>query len=70
MLNIGQRPTVSGHERRIEVNIFNFDRNIYNERLTIEFVRQLRKEKKFESIEDLKSQLELDKQSVIKILEQ
>ena len=69
MLNIGQRPTVSGHERRIEVNIFNFDRNIYNERLTIEFVRQLRKEKKFESIEDLKSQLELDKQSVIKILE-
>ena len=70
MLNIGQRPTVSGHERRIEVNIFNFDRNIYNERLTIEFVRQLRKEKKFESIKDLKSQLEIDKQSVIKILEQ
>lgn len=68
MLNIGQRPTVSGTERRIEVNIFNFDDNIYNERLTIRFVQLLRKEKKFSGIEELKSQLERDKQSAYKIL--
>ena len=61
MLNIGWRPTVSGQERRIEVNIFNFDREIYNERLTIEFVQLLRKEKKFESIKLLKDQLNKDK---------
>ncbi|MBV6642896.1 MAG: bifunctional riboflavin kinase/FAD synthetase [Cyclobacteriaceae bacterium] len=61
MLNIGLRPTVSGQERRIEVNIFNFDREIYNKRLTIEFVQLLRKEKKFDSIELLKDQLNQDK---------
>lgn len=61
MLNIGWRPTVSGEERRIEVNIFDFDREIYNERLTIEFISRLRKEQKFESIEKLKEQLSLDK---------
>ena len=61
MLNIGWRPTVSGQERRIEVNIFNFDREIYNKRLTIEFVQLLRKEKKFGSIELLKDQLNKDK---------
>lgn len=61
MLNIGQRPTVSGEERRIEVNIFNFEEDIYNERLTIHFIRLLRKEQKFESIERLKEQLDRDK---------
>jgi len=68
MLNIGQRPTVSGHERRIEVNIFNFNKDIYNERLTIEFVQSLRKEQKFSNIGKLKEQLELDKNEAISIL--
>ncbi|XOV94027.1 MAG: bifunctional riboflavin kinase/FAD synthetase [Bacteroidota bacterium] len=68
MLNIGWRPTVSGQERRIEVNIFNFDREIYNQRLTIEFVQLLRKEQKFESIEELKGQLNRDKERALTVL--
>ncbi len=68
MLNIGWRPTVSGEERRIEVNIFNFDREIYNERLSIQFVRLLRKEQKFDSIEDLKRQLDQDKKQALDTL--
>ncbi len=70
MLNIGQRPTVSGEERRIEVNLFNFDADIYNQRLTIEFIKLLRTERKFESIERLKEQLSLDKLEAIRILNQ
>ncbi len=68
MLNIGWRPTVSGQERRIEVNIFNFDQDIYNRRLTVEFVRLLRKEKKFRGIEELKNQLNQDKQEALQVL--
>lgn len=70
MLNIGWRPTVSGQERRIEVNIFNFDKEIYNMRLTLELVRLLRKEKKFESLHHLKNQLDQDKQQALSTLSQ
>lgn len=69
MLNIGVRPTVSGEERRIEVNIFDFNKEIYNERLKIHFHKLLRNEQKFGSIEELKNQLILDKQVAIKVLQ-
>lgn len=68
MLNIGQRPTVSGEERRIEVHIFDFDEEIYNERLTIYFIKLLRREQKFDSIDQLRLQLNNDKQSAFEIL--
>ncbi|REE01279.1 bifunctional riboflavin kinase/FAD synthetase [Marinoscillum furvescens] len=68
MLNIGQRPTVSGEERRIEVNIFDFDADIYNKRLTIRFIKLLRKEQKFASIDELKQQLSIDKRQASDIL--
>ncbi|MFY0606698.1 MAG: bifunctional riboflavin kinase/FAD synthetase [Cyclobacteriaceae bacterium] len=70
MLNIGQRPTVSGQERRIEVNIFNFDSDIYNQRISIQFVKRLRGEQHFASIEELKNHLSLDKQRATEILNQ
>lgn len=70
MLNIGQRPTVSGEERRIEVNIFDFDEDIYNERITIHFIKLLRKEQKFGSIDQLKDQLNRDKLYAHEILTQ
>jgi len=69
MLNIGQRPTVSGQERRIEVNIFNFEQEIYHEKLTIRFVKRLRAEKKFENIQELSDQLKKDKLLAESILE-
>ena len=70
MLNIGVRPTVSGEERRIEVNIFDFNKDIYNERLTVYFYQLLRNEEKFASISALKDQLEKDKKQAIIILSQ
>jgi riboflavin kinase / FMN adenylyltransferase len=68
MMNIGVRPTVNGTKRAIEVNIFDFDEDIYGEILTITLVKQLRKEVKFENLEGLKKQLLLDKTSAIDIL--
>lgn len=70
MMNIGQRPTVSGQERRIEVNIFDFDQNIYNQRITVQFVKLLRHERKFAGIEELKDQLKHDKTEAMHILNQ
>lgn len=68
MLNIGFKPTIENSSRTIEVNIFNFDQQIYGEDITIEFVRSLRKEMKFDSLEGLKKQLILDKEEAINIL--
>jgi len=62
MLNIGLRPTVNGTKRTIEANLFNFDKDIYEQEITIYFVKYLRNEKKFASLEDLKKQLVLDKE--------
>ena len=68
MLNIGFKPTVSGMNRTIEAHLFNFDGDIYGEYISIEFVKSLRKEAKFATIEDLKSQLHKDREEAIKIL--
>jgi riboflavin kinase / FMN adenylyltransferase len=68
MLNIGIRPTVDGHHRAIEVNIFNFNEEIYHKQLTIYFVQKIRNEIKFDNLEALKEQLAKDKEEVKKIL--
>lgn len=69
MLNIGFKPTVDGSDRTIEVNLFDFDDQIYGETITIHFIRSLRNEMKFNSIEDLKDQLFLDKEAALNILQ-
>ncbi|MDA8714654.1 bifunctional riboflavin kinase/FAD synthetase [Flavobacteriales bacterium] len=62
MLNIGYRPTVGGlFKATMEVNIFEFNENIYGHYIGVEFVKRLRDEIKFDSMEELKVQLELDK---------
>lgn len=66
MLNIGNRPTVSGSENTIEVNIFDFDSDIYNEEVGIEFLQFIRTEQKFSSLEELKRQLLCDKDKIMK----
>jgi riboflavin kinase / FMN adenylyltransferase len=68
MLNIGLRPTVDGHHKAIEVNIFDFNEDIYDEQLTIFFVQKIRDEIKFSGIEALQAQLVQDKKQVLKIL--
>lgn len=68
MLNIGFKPTVNGTKRTIEAHLFNFDQDIYNEDIVVFFVRALRKEMKFESLEKLQEQLEQDKADALRIL--
>lgn len=68
MLNIGNRPTLgNGNERSIEVNIFDFDKDIYGNKIQIEFIDRVRPETKFSSLEELKQQLEKDKSYISKI---
>lgn len=68
MMNIGIRPTVEGVNRMIEVNIFDFDRKIYGETLTIHIKKRLRNEQKFNGLDELKAQLAKDKEQAIEVL--
>jgi len=61
MMNIGSNPTVDGKTRSIEVHFFNFNNDIYDVELKIEFLKRLRSEQKFENLEALKVQLKKDK---------
>ncbi len=63
MAYIGHRPTVNGMTRNIEVNIFNFDEQIYEETIRINFLHFIRADEKFDSLEKLKSQLIEDEKS-------
>lgn len=69
MLNIGTRPTIDGTTETIEVNIFNFNQNIYNKTVRIEFYERIRSEQKFKQFSDLKKQLEIDKEKTIQVLQ-
>ncbi len=68
MTNIGYNPTVDFRESMIvETNIFDFNQEIYDESIDLYFVKKIRDEKKFDSVEMLVSQLKEDKESVNKI---
>ena len=58
--NVGTRPTVDGSYCVLEVHLFDFDADIYGRYLDVEFCEKLREEKKFESFEALKRQIETD----------
>jgi riboflavin kinase/FMN adenylyltransferase len=61
MMNIGFRPTVDGTKKTVEVNIFNFDRDIYGKSLKVFVKKFLRAEQRFSGLEALKTQLEKDR---------
>jgi len=61
MCNIGNRPTVGGVTRTIETHILDFDQDIYGLPLTLRFQRRIRDERKFASLEELRRQLEQDR---------
>lgn len=61
MMNIGTRPTVDGIGRTQEVNIFDFDDDIYGETVTVEIVDYIRPEQKFNGLDELKAQILADK---------
>ena len=66
MCNIGTRPTVNaGSDRTVETNIFDFDEDIYGLDLKVTFLRKIRPERRFGSLETLKDQLILDRQACL-----
>ena len=68
MMNIGTRPTFDGRSRTLEVNIFDFDGDLYGQTVLITFIARLREERKFESPEALVSQLKEDRQTCLDLL--
>jgi riboflavin kinase/FMN adenylyltransferase len=68
MMSIGVRPTIGISDRTIEVNIFDFDKDIYGKTLRVYVKQYLRPEVKFTNLEELKEQLAKDKIDSLKIL--
>ena len=68
MMSIGFRPTVDGKKRVVEVNLFDFDEEIYGQTLKVYVKQYLREEIKFSSLEDLVKQIDQDKIDSLKIL--
>jgi riboflavin kinase/FMN adenylyltransferase len=68
MAYIGHRPTVNGMTRNIEVNIFDFNADIYNQQLRMEFLHFVRGDIKFSSLDELVVQLAKDKEDVQALL--
>ena len=58
--NLGYRPTFNGKKILLEVHLFNFSGNLYNKYLTVEFLKFIRKEKKFKNANELKKQIKKD----------
>ena len=58
--NLGYRPTFNGKKILLEVHLFNFSGNLYNKYLTVEFLKFIRKEKKFKNMEQLRKQIKID----------
>jgi riboflavin kinase/FMN adenylyltransferase len=68
MMSIGFRPTVDGKSRVIEVNIFDFDKEIYGEQLEVHVHKYLREEKKYENLTALVEQISKDKIHSLSVL--
>ena len=68
MLYIGKRPTLGGTRQTIEVNIFDFNKSIYGESLTIHLIEQIRGDSTFSDLEALRLQMITDKQHTLEVL--
>ena len=68
MMNIGYRPTVSGKNQTIEIHFFDFNENLYGEKIQIEVLKFLREEKRFNSVDNLKTQLKTDKELSLQLI--
>ena len=68
MMSIGFRPTVDGKKRVIEVNVFDFDKDIYGQNMRVYVKKFLRSEVKFDTLEELVKQIDQDKVDSLKVL--
>lgn len=69
MTNVGFRPTIDADHLTIEVNIFDFNQDIYSKDITLSFIERIRNEKRFASLGDLQLQLAHDKTEALRLLE-
>ncbi|MBC8396479.1 MAG: bifunctional riboflavin kinase/FAD synthetase [Flavobacteriales bacterium] len=68
MMNIGYRPTIGTNVKSIEVHLFNFNKDIYNQVISIKMISKIRDEIKFSSIQALKDQLVKDENYCLKLI--
>lgn len=68
MMSIGFRPTVNGKRRVVEVNIFDFEKEIYGQRIRVIVIKHLRNEVRFDGLEELKMALHQDKENSLACL--
>ncbi len=66
MANVGTRPTLGGGPLRLEVHLFGFSGDLYGEEVRVEFLKKLREEKRFASLEELKAQLAKDREEALR----
>jgi riboflavin kinase/FMN adenylyltransferase len=69
--NLGVRPTIAGFSKlNLEVHLFNFSKNIYGKHAHVTFLKKIRDEKKFENIDALKKQIQMDIDNVKKFFKE
>ena len=68
MMNIGLKPTLGSISKTIEVNIFDFNKEIYGKEIEVSFVQRIREERQFKDLEFLREQLTIDKNRIKQIL--
>lgn len=68
IMNIGFNPTVLGKHQTIEAHLFNFSEDLYGKKITITLIHFLREEQKFNSVDELVDQLNIDKKNAISYL--
>jgi riboflavin kinase/FMN adenylyltransferase len=68
MLSIGNRPTLYNSNERVEINIFDFDEDIYGKTIRVIVKKYLREQEKYSSLDELKEQLAFDKKNSMAVL--
>jgi riboflavin kinase/FMN adenylyltransferase len=68
VMNIGLRPTVDGDRRSVEVHLFNWQGDLYDQYLSVNLIKFIRPEKKFDSLDALKAQIQADCQTALNYL--
>lgn len=69
MMNIGTNPTVDGKSKSVEVHFFDFNEDLYSKNISITFLKRLRSEQKFDSVNTLKAQLKKDEAAALSFIE-
>lgn len=69
MSNLGHNPSVGGSERRLETHLFGFSGELYGRTLRVELMEHIRDEQKFDSVEELRAQIERDKEYIITMID-